>query len=421
MGDVVELGCIADDLTGATDVANEFAANGLKTVLVVGDQLDCACVPATAQAVVVALKSRSIEPRLAVDESLAAMRWLREAGAQRIYFKYCSTFDSTARGNIGPVLEALANELGQTGVIACPAFPAAGRTVYNGNLFVGTELLSESGMRNHPLNPMTDSNLVRVLQAQSTGKVGLLNRRQQLGDSIADAVAAQTGEGEIALIADAIDDDDLRRLGRYCATVPLATGGSGLGAGIAAAIAGEVARRASAVLPVAKGRRAIVAGSCSLATQRQVELALEHYPAYRVRLTAGQDEASALDAIKKWIDQQDSAATLLIYSTARPDEVQDQNRIWGGDASAAIERILGAASAYLVAQGVTALIVAGGETSGAATLALGCSQLSIGPEIAPGVPWTIATIAGEESLLLTLKSGNFGEEDFMIKAWEHLR
>lgn len=421
MGDVLELGCIADDLTGATDIANEFAANGLETVLVVGDRLADAHVPATAQAVVVALKSRSIDPALAVGESLAAMRWLRGAGARRIYFKYCSTFDSTPQGNIGPVLEALADALGVSGVIACPAFPAAGRTVFNGNLFVGTELLSESGMRNHPLNPMRDSNLVRVLQAQSAGQVGLLSRREMKEGDIAQAVATRAGAGATALIADAVDDEDLRRLGHYCASVPLATGGSGLGAGIAAAIAGDGGRRASAVLPPVAARRAIVAGSCSLATRRQVEIALAHYPAYRVRLSAGQDEASVLDEVRGWIDRQNPAATLMVYSTASPEEVKAQNEIWGGNASAALERILGAVSALFVERGVRAMIVAGGETSGAAIQALGSAQLAIGPEIAPGVPWTVATLTDGEPLLLALKSGNFGTDDFMMTAWEHLQ
>lgn len=416
----MELGCIADDLTGASDLANELAANGLEAVLVVGDRREGVAIPSGAKAVVVALKSRSIEPDLAVSQSLSAMRWLKEAGASRIYFKYCSTFDSTEHGNIGPVLEALADELGHTGVIACPAFPATGRTVFNGYLFVGTQLLSESGMRHHPLNPMADSNLVRVLQAQSHSKVDLIARPQIVDGTIVQAVAAKCSEGAVALIADAVDDNDLRLLGSYCATVPLSTGGSGLGAGIARAIAGKEAVRASAKLPAVQGGRAIVAGSCSQATRRQLARALEIYPSFRVHLGAERTETQVLEEVCQWIDGQDSGETLLIYSTASPEDVRRQREEWGGDASAALERILGKVSAYLVAHGVRALVVAGGETSGAAVHALGCSELAIGPEIAPGVPWTIARTGNGDALLLALKSGNFGDDDFMIKAWEHL-
>lgn len=416
----MELGCIADDLTGATDLANELAANGLEAVVVVGNHLAEFAIPAGAQAVVVALKSRSIAPELAVAQSLAALQALRAAGARRVYFKYCSTFDSTPEGNIGPVLEALATELGETGVIACPAFPATGRTVYNGHLFVGTQLLDESALRHHPLNPMTDSDLVRVLQQQMTGKVGLVTRPAVVGGTIGEAVAEQRADGAVALIADAIDDDDLRVLGRYCAGVGLASGGSGLGAGIARAIAGDGAPRASAALPQVGGRRAIIAGSCSQATRRQLAAAFKHYPALRVMLEAGQSEADVLAGICAWVSSQDPDATVIIYSTAAPDEVERQRQSGGEDASAAFERILGAAAAWLVSNGVRQLIVAGGETSGAAIAALDCAALAIGPEIDPGVPWTIAALPDGEPLLLALKSGNFGDDEFLIKAWEQL-
>ncbi len=413
----MKLGCIADDLTGATDLANELAANGLEVVLVVGDRLEQAAVPEGAGAVVVALKSRSIAPELAVTQSLAALDWLRAAGAERIYFKYCSTFDSTPRGNIGPVIEALAGALGQTGVIACPAFPAAGRTVYNGYLFVGTQLLSESSMRDHPLTPMTDANLVRVLQAQCAAKVGLVTRAQLRGGNM---VAAVLQQDAAAVIADAVDDEDLRVLGRHCAGTTLASGGSGLGAGIARALAGADAGRASAQLPAVGRGRAVVAGSCSVATRRQLERALTAYPAFRVTLEFGQGEADVLADLHAWIGTQDPGATLLVYSTAAPDEVERQRKAWGGDVSAAFERILGEACVLLVGSGVRRLIVAGGETSGAAIHALGCSELAIGPEIAPGVPWTSGRTASGDPLLIALKSGNFGDDDFMIKAWDLL-
>lgn len=416
----MELGCIADDLTGASDLANELASNGLEAVLVVGDKPGGLVIPEGAKAVVVALKSRSINPALAIEQSLKAMCALRAAGARRFYFKYCSTFDSTPQGNIGPVLEALAQELDVRGVIACPAFPATGRTVYNGYLFVGDQLLSESGMRDHPLNPMTDSNLVRVLQAQSVEQVGLVRRRAVVSGALAESVAERIASGQRAVIADAVDDADLRHLGAYCATVPLSTGGSGLGAGIARAIAGHSAARASALLPEVPRRRAIVSGSCSQATRRQLTLALERYPSFRVRLGGATTEDEVVNGIREWIDAQMPDETLVIYSTSSPDEVEQARRNWPGDASEALERILGAASAYLVESGVRALVVAGGETSGAAVHALGCTDLAIGPEIAPGVPWCITRTLGGETLLLALKSGNFGDDQFMITAWDHL-
>ena len=416
----MELGCIADDLTGASDLANELAANGLEALLVVGDGPDEIVIPAGVEAVVVALKSRSVAPELAVGQSLKALQALQSAGAKRIYFKYCSTFDSTARGNIGPVLEAVADALGTRGVVACPAFPAAGRTVFSGYLFVMDQLLSETGMRDHPLNPMTDSNLVRVLQAQSAGRVGLLRRQDVIGGNLAGIVAERIADNFTALIADAVDDQDLRELGAHCASVPFATGGSGLGAGIARAIAGTDACRASAILPPLSGRSAIVSGSCSQATRRQIEHAIAVYPSFRVSLSGGRSEVEVLADICAWIDSQRPDATLLIYSTSSPAEVERSREVWGEDASEALERILGGASAYLVRQGVRALVVAGGETSGAAVLALGITQLSIGPEIAPGVPWCIARDASGESILLALKSGNFGSDRFFIEAWDHL-
>jgi uncharacterized protein YgbK (DUF1537 family) len=211
------LGVIADDHTGATDVASMLVRSGLRTVQIIGVPLASAAIDLTEiDAVVVALKSRNIDPAEAIVQSLDALRWLQQQGAQRFYFKYCSTFDSTAQGNIGPVTDALMLALKTHYTIACPAFPENQRTIFKGHLFVGDQLLSDSGMRHHPLTPMTDSNLMRVLGAQTQCKVGLLSHtqvaqgvtslRQVVGQRLATAASATPGEIDIA---DAVTNADL--------------------------------------------------------------------------------------------------------------------------------------------------------------------------------------------------------------------
>jgi 3-dehydrotetronate 4-kinase len=414
----VQLGCIADDFTGATDLANELVSRGLRTIQYLGPPSSPP--PPDIDAVVVALKSRSIDPGAAVDLSLEAVRWLASQGCPRFYFKYCSTFDSTPHGNIGPVIEALARELGVSAVVACPAFPATGRTVYQGYLFVGDKLLNESGMEHHPLTPMTDANLVRVLQAQMHGAVGHLSRATLAAGRQGDRMAALAAEGTAAVIADAVDYQDLAALGAYCATVRLSSGGSGLGAGIALALAGPQSSRASAPLPATEGRRAIVSGSCSTATRRQVDAARAVYPHFRVALKRGQTAEAAIADGKAWIDAQGAGETILVYSTASPPEVAAQREAYGPDASEVLEAILAELADHLVASGVQALLVAGGETSGAVIGRLALERLEIGPEIDPGVPWTVAPRLEGPPLLVALKSGNFGTDDFMTKAWTHL-
>jgi uncharacterized protein YgbK (DUF1537 family) len=415
----MRIGCVADDLTGASDLANEFVRQGLRTVQVIG--VPAGPLDLDVDAVVIALKSRSSASDLAVAQSLAAVRWMTNAGCPRIYFKYCSTFDSTPRGNIGPVLEAIAAELQTSGVIACPAFPATGRTVYQGHLFVGDRLLNESGMEHHPLTPMTDADLRRVLQGQMTGTVGHLRRSEIASGHIDETVGGFKDAGTTAVIADAVSDEDLFALGRYCVGVPFSTGASGLGSGIARALCGPHAVSAPAKLPAATGATyAIVAGSCSTATRRQVAEAAKLYPSFRVALARGDTPDSVIAQGKAWIDQQAPGVTVMIYSTASPAEVAAQREIWPDNVSEQLERILAELAAHLLARGVTGLIAAGGETSGAVVERLGYNRLEIGPEIDPGVPWTVAHKADERPILMALKSGNFGSDDFLIKAWDLL-
>jgi 3-dehydrotetronate 4-kinase len=417
------LGCIADDFTGATDLAGMLVRAGMRTVQMIG--VPASPPPPDVDAVVVALKSRTVAARAAVEQSLAALRWLEEAGCRRFYFKYCSTFDSTDEGNIGPVTDALMSALGAPFTIACPAFPENGRTIFKGYLFVGDVLLSESGMRNHPLTPMTDPNLVRVLQRQTRRKVGLVDHTAVSAgpERIRARFEELRRQGVEIAVVDATSDDDLLRIGAACADLPLVTAGSGVALGLppawrARGLPGAVG--AADVLPRAAGLRAIVAGSASVATQGQVAAALEAgMPAFRVdplRLAAGEDVVrSALD----WAAPLVERGPVLVYATAAPERVREvQERLGRERAGELVEQALAAIARGLVERGVGQLIVAGGETSGAVVGALGVTGLRIGPEIAPGVPWTRAL--GGRPLSLALKSGNFGARDFFLSAWSRL-
>ncbi len=425
----VLLGCIADDFTGGTDLAGMLVKAGMRTVQLIG--VPAGPLPFDAEgvdAVVIALKSRTSPVDEAVDESLAALRWLQQAGCRQFYFKYCSTFDSTPRGNIGPVAEALMKALDTNFTIACPAFPANGRTIYKGYLFVGNELLSESGMRNHPLTPMTDPSLVRVLQQQVSGKVGLADYAvvEQGADAIGARFTALREQGCNFAVVDAVSNRDLEAIGAACADLPLVTGGSGIALGLPENFRrrGLLARLDAAdALPATGGSRAVISGSCSQATQRQVALMREQAPAFHVdplALARGEDVVAAALA---WASGHVGQAPLLIFATATPETVKAVQAQLGVErAGSMVEEALAAIAQGLVELGVGQLIVAGGETSGAVVKALGVSGLRIGPEIDPGVPWTTALQEKREGppLALALKSGNFGSEDFFLKAWSSL-
>jgi uncharacterized protein YgbK (DUF1537 family) len=415
------LGCIADDFTGATDLANNLVRSGMRVVQTIG--VPQAPLDTAADAVVVALKSRTIPPAEAVEQSLAALQWLRAQGAQQIYFKYCSTFDSTAQGNIGPVTEALMDALGTDFTIATPAFPDNQRTVFKGHLFVGDVLLSDSGMRNHPLTPMTDSNLVRVMQAQCRRKVGLIDYKVVAGgaQAIEQKIAQLRADGVGIAIVDALGNDDLLRLGPALKDMPLLTAGSGVAIALPANF-GLTPSAAAAQLPPAGGMRAIVSGSCSVATNRQVldfisaggqALALDP-----LRIAAGERVAEQALA---WARPLLAQGPVLVYSTADVQAVKAvQGRLGVEEAGALVERTLADIARGLVELGVRQLVVAGGETSGACVQALGVSQMQIGPQIDPGVPWCHARTAGGAPIHLALKSGNFGSDDFFTKAFRML-
>jgi 3-dehydrotetronate 4-kinase len=421
----MKLGCIADDLTGATDLALMLAREGLRTVQTIGiPSLDLDL--SNADAVVVALKSRTIPAQEAIEQSLAAAEALRKAGARNLFFKYCSTFDSTDEGNIGPVTEALLAFTESDFTLACPAFPANGRTVYKGHLFVNGVPLHESSMKDHPLTPMRDSNLVRVLQRQTKLSVGLVAFESvEAGpDAIRSAFEREKAAGHQIVIVDALTDDHLRAIGLAAANLPLITGGSGVAMGLPAAYR---ASGASALSPrdegfdAPAGREIILAGSCSSATRRQVEIAIERgIPALRLAPMALASGSVTPQTALAWLAAQPANGPVLIYSTATPDEVQDvQRRLGRMNAGEIVETTLAQIASALPALGFTRLIVAGGETSGAVVKALSVDALTIGPEIDPGVPWT-RSLAGAD-LALALKSGNFGAPDFFLKAWAMLR
>ncbi|HEX2539932.1 MAG TPA: 3-oxo-tetronate kinase [Caldimonas sp.] len=429
----VRLGCIADDFTGATDLANNLVRAGMRTVQTIGvpDASEEAAGLDAADAVVVALKSRTIAPEAAVAQSLAACRFLRRQGATQIYFKVCSTFDSTPRGNIGPVLEALMDELGCRFTIATPAFPDNGRTVFKGHLFVGDVLLSDSGMRHHPLTPMTDANLVRVLQAQLHGpaqrRVGLVDHRA-VGASaaaIGERFAALQAQGVGIAIVDAVGNDDLHRLGEAVAALPLVCAGSGLAIGLPRNF-GISPSSDSARLPAVQGPCAVVSGSCSEATQAQVANFLaEGGSAWRLDplSLADADRSGAAGAIARWASDAWRKAPdrpVLVYSTATPTDVRAVQSQLGVDAAGSlVEAWLGEIARALVEGAARRLVVAGGETSGACVQALGIARLRIGAQIDPGVPWchADAAAAGPGGLHLALKSGNFGAVDFFSRAF----
>ncbi|AXF17499.1 3-oxo-tetronate kinase [Paraburkholderia caledonica] len=422
------LGCIADDFTGATDLANMLVRGGMRTVQTIGVPEKGETIEA--DALVVALKSRTIPAADAVAQSLAALDWLRAQGCRQFVFKYCSTFDSTDAGNIGPVTDALLNALSAQGsanafTIACPAFPENGRTIFRGHLFVGDTLLNESGMENHPLTPMRDANLVRVLQRQTQSKVGLVryDAVAQGVSAVRESFDALRNQGVRMAIADAVSDADLHVLGEACADLTLITGGSGIALGLPGNFrrAGLLDSQADAAqLPNVEGMSAVLAGSASKATNAQVAAWRETRPAFRIDpLAAARGEAVVEQALAFAQTYLDKAEPMLIYATATPDEVKAVQRELGVDrAGHLVESTLAAIARGLHELGVNKFVVAGGETSGAVVQALSVRTLRIGAQIDPGVPAT-ATV-GAQPLALALKSGNFGTIDFFEKALRHL-
>ncbi|MFI6875724.1 3-oxo-tetronate kinase [Streptomyces sp. NPDC050400] len=414
----LRIGCIADDFTGGTDVAAAFRRAGLRTALVFGVPDAGTRLPADCDAAVIALKSRSTPAKEAVEESLAAQRWLWSKGAAQVYFKYCSTFDSTPQGNIGPVSDALLDAAKAPITLACPASPPNGRTVYQGHLFVHDQLLSDSPLRHHPLNPMTDSSLPRLLAAQTEHQVGLITLPTVRGgvDAVREALLAHERHGVRHVIADAVTDDDLAILGAAALELPVVTGAAGLAEGLGRAY--PTSGNATSEPQPTGGRAAVLAGSCSARTLEQIaQFYAAGLPSLHLDVlaaAAGRDVAAEALA---WYDAQDPDQPVLIYASASPEELAAvQAQLGVAEAAAKVEELLGTLAVHFVTRGVRRLLVAGGETSGAVTTALDISTVLVGEEADPGVPWTYTG-----DLALMLKSGNFGAPDLFVRALKEAR
>ena len=411
------LGCIADDFTGASDLAGLLARSGVQVSLRLG-------IPETppkntAPIEVIALKCRTSPVDDAIQDCMAAFHWLKQAGAERFYWKYCSTFDSTAQGNIGPVAEALMAALKTTQTIYCPAFPENGRSIFMGNLFVGEDLLHESPMKDHPLTPMRDSNLMRLLEAQVTTSVGLANRLTVAKgvEALQEQLHALEKEGVAHVIVDAVADQDLNIIAEACRDMPLITGGSALAMPLpdlykADGILAEDAPQM--VIPETDDAAIVLSGSCSAMTRQQVAAFKPDHPSYQL---SPQDLINdGVDKAIIWLKSQDMTATPMIYATAEPIDVQQaQDQFGTAQAGAMVENAMAQLAKTAFDLGYRRFVVAGGETSGAVAQALGITSVTIGPEITPGVPWVYAEKQGQP-FQLALKSGNFGQDDFFTDA-----
>lgn len=414
---MMRLGVIADDFTGATDIASFLVQNGMTTVQVNG-------VPAEPQsleadAIVVSLKSRSCAADKAVKDSLAALTWLQQQGCERFYFKYCSTFDSTAKGNIGPVTDALLAALGETQTILSPSLPVNGRTVYQGHLFVQDQLLSDSGMRHHPVTPMTDSNLLRLMEAQSQGKAGLIASQtlDRGADAVREALAGLKEQGVRYVVLDALNEQHLLTQGEAVCEMKLVTGGSGLAIGLARQWANSTHNSEQAQAAGApQGERAVViSGSCSTMTNRQVARYREQAASLAVDVERAleQREAYALE-LCDWVAEQEQGLAPLLFATSEPETLKRIQQQYGAEKSSeAVEQLFAAVVRELQQRGWQRFIVAGGETSGVVAQTLSIDAFHIGPVISPGVPWVRAV---SQPISLALKSGNFGDENFFARA-----
>ncbi|SHE35976.1 Uncharacterized conserved protein YgbK, DUF1537 family [Litoreibacter ascidiaceicola] len=411
------LGCIADDFTGATDLAGLLARSGVKVNLHMG--VPDAPPSDTAAFEVIALKCRTEPASVAVAECLRALDWLRAAGAARFFWKYCSTFDSTADGNIGPVAEALMDRLGTEQTIYCPAFPENGRAIFMGNLFVGEQPLAESPMKDHPLTPMRDSNLMRLLEPQVTRLVGLANRLvvEKGADALRDRLAELRADGVMHVVVDAVSNDDLYVISEACRDMVLLTGGSAVAMALPELYLEDGTLKTDSPkmeTPSLAEGAIVLSGSCSAMTRAQVAAYLEQ--ADGLRLDPLDLARNGADAATAWLEKQPVDSAKIIYATAEPSSVKAaQEKLGVAKAGQLVEDALAALAVKARELGVRRFVVAGGETSGAVTKALGVTQLTIGAEIAPGVPWCFATSAGQD-IALTLKSGNFGAESFFADA-----
>lgn len=415
----ITLGCIADDFTGATDLANMLVKGGLKTIQLLGTPSKNDVVPSV-DAVIIALKTRTIPVEDAIEQSLQAMNWLKNAGAKQFFFKYCSTFDSTDEGNIGPVIDALMAGLETQFTIACPAFPETERTIFKGHLFVGDKLLSDSPMKDHPLTPMTDSNLVSTLSRQTSQKVGLVEYTNISGgpSEIKKAFNQLQKEDVAIAVTDVLNDEHLYFLGEAVKDFKLITGGSGIALGLPSQLKSQENHKEETTvhkLPEVLGKELILSGSCSEMTLAQVNEFSKKYCTLKLNPVELAESNSALDNAVDWVIQAKGKKPILVYASAPPDAVKEVQQRLGRDlASSTVENALAKIARAAVQNGFRRIVVAGGETAGAVVSKLGIKGIMIGEQIDPGVPTTVSI--GNPSIGLVLKSGNFGSADFFEKA-----
>ena len=415
----ITLGCIADDFTGATDLANMLVKGGLKTIQLLGTPSKNDVVPSV-DAVIIALKTRTIPVGDAIEQSLQAMNWLKTAGAKQFFFKYCSTFDSTDEGNIGPVIDALMAGLETQFTIACPAFPETERTIFKGHLFVGDKLLSDSPMKDHPLTPMTDSNLVSTLSRQTSQKVGLVEYTNiSRGPTEIRKAFNQLQKGGVAIaVTDVLNDEHLYFLGEAVKDFKLITGGSGIALGLPSQLKSHENHKEETTvhkLPEVLGKELVLSGSCSEMTLAQVNEFSKKYCTLKLNPVELAESNSALDNAVDWVIQAKGKEPILVYASAPPDAVKEAQQKLGRDlASSTVENALAKIARAAVQNGFRRIVVAGGETAGAVVSNLGIKGIMIGEQIDPGVPTTVSI--GNPSIGLVLKSGNFGSADFFEKA-----
>lgn len=415
----ITLGCIADDFTGATDLANMLVKGGLKTIQLLGTPRKSDVVPSV-DAVIIALKTRTIPVEEAIEQSLRALNWLKSAGAEKFFFKYCSTFDSTDDGNIGPVIDALMADLETPFTIACPAFPETERTIFKGHLFVGDKLLSDSPMRYHPLTPMTDSNLVSTLSRQTSQKVGLVQYTDILGgpSEIRKAFDQLRKEDVAIAITDVLNDEHLYFLGEAVKDFKLITGGSGIALGLPSQLKSRNNHKEKITahkLPKVLGKELILSGSCSEMTLAQVNEFSKKYRTLKLNPIELAESNASLENAVDWVIQAKGEEPILVYASAPPDAVNEAQKRLGRDlASSTVENALAKIASAAVQNGFRRIVVAGGETAGAVVSNLGIKGIMIGEQIDPGVPTTVSI--GNPSIGLVLKSGNFGSADFFEKS-----
>ena len=423
----MKLGIIGDDFTGSSDIANNLKKSGMQVSMYAGvpNLLPEETKKEQTDAAVIALKTRTAPIEDAIRESLEALSWLKDCGCEQFIFKYCSTFDSTKEGNIGPVTDAIMEKLNTDFTIACPSFPDAGRTVYFGHMFVNGKPLNESGMENHPLTPMTDHNLVRWLGYQTKNNVGLVDSQtiSEGENSVKDKRENLKKNGYKYAIIDTIKNDDFDIICNAVKNLPLLTGGSGIALGLPKIYKDRGLLSASNFqIPENNSNAIILSGSCSITTINQINIYKENNPSFYISPDEVINDKDLIEKVLSWIKDNETQSP-LVYSSSDIKSVSEKQKQYGQELLAnKFEKFFELLSKKLVKDNFGTFISAGGETSGAVIKGLGIQELKIGKEISHGVPalWSPES-NGNKPVSVTLKSGNFGQDDFFTRALKALK